>query len=526
MIGKESLKKNYHICVQISVLIFNPRSFRYKILQILRTNRMKGKIYFIFLFFYCIGFSQTLKSIDEDCKKISSLKDNKEEFLKQVDKILESSVKKDYSKGKVLGYYNKAYYYYKDYNLDNSIKYLKLAESEDYFKQDTQIQAKVYIFLGEVSLKSGLHDEAIDYFKMAAKASYKVSPRRKGIYLEAVAYNDMSAVFAKSNLDSLYHYSLKSYKVLKNFPDRNDSLNILLAKSAVAMGMLYKYSTIKVKNDSSSYYMKESLVFIPKNVDKESMDPQLYNQISKIYLMNGLPDEAKKYAELYTKNAEKKEDIHEIEKAYELKALVSDSLKDADKYNNLKKYVTIKDKVEALEEKNRIKVIKNIIKDNNNTINHKNKFLYSLIGLLFLIIAISILIFYRVKHTNALKKKLLFEKESTITSLESKVNIAFDEVIELAKKNSPEFITRFQEVYPEFCKKISGLQPDMRKSELIFCAYLLLGFSTKDIVTYTFVSPETVKMRRYRLRKKFNIPSDKDLNLWMKDLDESSRKSR
>lgn len=129
------------------------------------------------------------------------------------------------------------------------------------------------------------------------------------------------------------------------------------------------------------------------------------------------------------------------------------------------------------------------------------------------------------RKKNIENKKLLLEKQSEISGLELKVNAAFEEVIDLARENSPNFLPRFKEVYPNFCERMIALHPDIRNSELIFCGYLLLGFSTKDIANYTFVAPETVRMRKYRLRKKLDIPTDKDIYIWIQNLNTSDLKS-
>lgn len=89
---------------------------------------------------------------------------------------------------------------------------------------------------------------------------------------------------------------------------------------------------------------------------------------------------------------------------------------------------------------------------------------------------------------------------------------------ELAKENSPEFFTRFNEVYPEFRNKLLEISPRSKTSELTFCAYLFLNFSTKDIAEFTFTSPRTVQTRKYNIRKKFNIPTDEDLYIWIQNI--------
>ena len=96
----------------------------------------------------------------------------------------------------------------------------------------------------------------------------------------------------------------------------------------------------------------------------------------------------------------------------------------------------------------------------------------------------------------------------------------FNDLIALAKSNSPEFLILFKELYPQFIYRLKELDPKVRSSELSFCAMAYLNFSSKDIAEYTFVTVRAVQIRKNRLRKKYNIPSDEDFNSWMRKLKE------
>lgn len=97
-------------------------------------------------------------------------------------------------------------------------------------------------------------------------------------------------------------------------------------------------------------------------------------------------------------------------------------------------------------------------------------------------------------------------------------NETIEDIICLAKSNSPEFLFRFQQFYPEFSKEIKKRYEDINVDDLRFSAYLKLNFSTKQIAEYTFVTIRSVQTRKSRLRKKLNIPSDEDIYLWMNSL--------
>lgn len=94
----------------------------------------------------------------------------------------------------------------------------------------------------------------------------------------------------------------------------------------------------------------------------------------------------------------------------------------------------------------------------------------------------------------------------------------FEEIIRLAKENSPEFWGYFQEKYPDFRKNMLYINPDLKVSELVLCAYIYLGFNTKDIAEYTFKAVQTVKNNKYNLRKRLSVPAKHNFILWMRKI--------
>lgn len=143
-----------------------------------------------------------------------------------------------------------------------------------------------------------------------------------------------------------------------------------------------------------------------------------------------------------------------------------------------------------------------------------------------LISAVSVITFlwYRNKKAQQKKDLLLRHKEATLleteqiaTELSLKVEDTLNEVIDAAKNNLQEFWPMFQKLYPDFSGKILSVNPDIRTSELILCAYAFLGFTTKDIAVYTFKAVQTIKNNKHNLRKRLQIPPKQDLNVWLRD---------
>ncbi|CAD7814968.1 hypothetical protein CHRY9390_02894 [Chryseobacterium aquaeductus] len=97
-------------------------------------------------------------------------------------------------------------------------------------------------------------------------------------------------------------------------------------------------------------------------------------------------------------------------------------------------------------------------------------------------------------------------------------NLAEEEIIRLAKDNSPRLLSKFKVSYPDFFEKLATIQPKLQNSELIFCIYLKLNLTTKEIATYTFVTPKAIQNRKNRIRKKLNIASSVDIYKWFDEM--------
>lgn len=101
-----------------------------------------------------------------------------------------------------------------------------------------------------------------------------------------------------------------------------------------------------------------------------------------------------------------------------------------------------------------------------------------------------------------------------------KINIFTDnqEIVSLAKNNSPRLLNTSRALFPSFFDNLKQINPNLKKSELIFCVYLKLDFSSKEIALYTFVTPKAIQNRKNRIRKKLNIASDIDIYKWFDEL--------
>lgn len=90
-------------------------------------------------------------------------------------------------------------------------------------------------------------------------------------------------------------------------------------------------------------------------------------------------------------------------------------------------------------------------------------------------------------------------------------------VVKLIDKNLKDsndwkmFEEAFNNADKDFLKKIKSLHPSLTSNDLRLCAYLRLNLSSKEIAPLLNITPRSVEVKRYRLRKKLNLEHDDSL---------------
>ena len=103
-----------------------------------------------------------------------------------------------------------------------------------------------------------------------------------------------------------------------------------------------------------------------------------------------------------------------------------------------------------------------------------------------------------------------------------KTNI--DKVVNIIDKNlnNTDDWKMFQEAFnnadKKFLKKIKTNHSELTPNDLRLCAYLRLNLSSKEIAPLLNISPRSVEVKRYRLRKKMNLDRDENLTTYILEL--------
>lgn len=91
----------------------------------------------------------------------------------------------------------------------------------------------------------------------------------------------------------------------------------------------------------------------------------------------------------------------------------------------------------------------------------------------------------------------------------------FTKLIHLLEEQNPAFSAYFDDVYPEFSKKIRCAYENVNQPDIEFCQLLKLKLSSKEIANYKYITHKTVQNKKYLIRKKLDLPKNIDLYHWV-----------
>lgn len=118
------------------------------------------------------------------------------------------------------------------------------------------------------------------------------------------------------------------------------------------------------------------------------------------------------------------------------------------------------------------------------------------------------------KEKMIIKYHLEKEKLNDLIKKTDKINFS-GELYELAMSKNSLFITYFKSEFPDFFDKILKVAPNLVSSELEICALLKLNLNTKEIASATNSTVRSIEGKKYRIRRKLDIPSETDTNLFV-----------
>ncbi len=108
--------------------------------------------------------------------------------------------------------------------------------------------------------------------------------------------------------------------------------------------------------------------------------------------------------------------------------------------------------------------------------------------------------------------------ERTNVDLKRKLNELIKEIdFNLSQEDEwDEFMVLFKEIHPKFIQKINNITLDnLSPAELRLSVLLRLNLSSKEIASILRLTPDSVRVSRYRLRKKLPIATKEELSIFL-----------
>jgi len=339
-------------------------------------------------------------------------------------------------------------------------------------------------------------------------------------------YQNLSASYYNNyQTDSAFIMINKAIDILQKVPEKGKPINgseVYLTKASYLLGT-------EKQSDSIRFYANLSLQEAKKRKDDNFWDQYRHLGIYHFYEKNY--DQALKFLHKSLEDMDKaglpddflsKYDIYlTLSDTYEQKGDVKKQILYLKKSDSILKNDTFKNKQEVSE------VADQQLKEKESTFLDKIKqyqyYIYAIVILLGSTLIISYIVFkkkiFESKKEVNQKNVLLHQTEKKSEELQNKVeDDRFEKLIDSAKKNKASFLILFEQQYPDFIQTLRSMNAKVTNSELSFLAYAFLNFSTKEIAYYTNVTEKAVQTRKYRIRKKYEIPTEVDFNGWVKSL--------
>lgn len=461
---------------------------------------------------------------------------NTTEFLKKQNFILKVSQKSNYSRGIAKAHYGIALSYMILGKSHAAIEHFLLTDKEPYAKTDYPLLSETNRLLGECYANLGLYNLAIEKHRKSISVVENVGDDLID-YRKAVNYLDIAVdlKLQKKSLDSNYYYLSKALYYIKRSPEnlKKYTRETKNGVTAVISTNLGEHWETKNNVDSANYYYLKSLQLI-RGTSNKIIEGNVLTMVGNFFLRQKQYSKAIEYFERCIKISKSTNDLYKLRESYKGISEAYKNLGNEDKSAEYSQdYIKINDSITASEKKGIDNSVNKIIKEEKSIRGETQSTLYWVIsGILLLAFLLTGLAYWYHQKVNRKKdfiisdssaklvhkKEIIESKEQETHVLKQQINESFDEVVQLAKENSPEFFTRFNEVYPDVIAGVLKINPSLRISELTLCSYIYIGLSTKDIARYTFRSISTIKNRKINLKKKLNLSVEDNIEIVLKNL--------
>lgn len=486
----------------------------------------------LLIFFICITipfFAQTSREnqFNEIIKNISLTSAGDPE-IKKIENIVKTCKSSNYRKCEGLGYLKMALIYLKNNNTAKAIYYSDKIDEEQLITANTDVEFFFHLKTLQCNILQYSHENlaALQKLKEIPENlvgeypyfTYSVLLLSGNIYSDLTNYTQAMQCYKKAYRISKRCREEKNIRKL-DIKRENQISNSYKATTYLAEGFL-----IANQIDSAKFYIKEALNNLKKLDDIKDADVKIavHYTAGSIYMKEGDYFNAQKNYLVSKKISDRYFPVEMVQKEiYSALFHLYEKMGKTDSVHYYsKKIIETGEKNEAKNIGVKKAIDNKRIKIKSELLNNNKKLIYLLSAILLLCL---LLIFITINFYKKYKSRIADKKDipinlKVIEKTDNRSNKSFEEIVILAKENKPQFLTRFNEFYPDFTNRLLNVNNKIQNSEIRFCALLYLNFSTKEIAEFTHISVRTVQTKKYNLRKKLNIPTDVDTYLWFSDL--------
>ncbi len=365
---------------------------------------------------------------------------------------------------------------------------IKLSNSIFEHNQDTSMMISSYLNLGASYFKIGEFDTALDYWKKSEELLEKIDNSR----FNSSLYQNLGAYYIISEND--YERALDYFKQSLHISEKNRNL--------VHLSSLYDiiseiYDEMNDLGNAYHYLRKhqelnQQLILTPKAMEA-------YQDYVSTYLET---TENKLTIAQQEIQIRKRHIMVILMIAFSLVLLTIIFLQ-----QKRKKEIENKELSQQLEHEKKIKQIEK--EKQEEVIEAKTREISSYSLLL--------------SNKNNILKQIL-DLNGQLKMDKSHVHEISKKVDEIIKNNFnldtewTDFKMHFDKVHPRFFDKLIEHCPSLTENNLRLCAYFKIGMSTKQIAQILHISPSSVSINRHRLKKKFGLNEEDDLDVFIRNL--------
>ncbi|WP_160316414.1 tetratricopeptide repeat protein [Flavobacterium akiainvivens] len=464
---------------------------------------------FRIVLYFTLLFSQSLLAQTGEAKKAFKariaemhkvLQSNPDEGYLKLKSLLKEAREKNFTESELVLLSNTCWYFLMKNEFDNVIKASVSLEEKATAYKSINYQAVAHIYLCQIYIENDLRNRALDEYNKALKILDEGDAENESIIgSKANAHTYIANLYYNNNeIDEAINKMALARKQILLQKDKNKRFSGLF-RNYSNTGTVFERKSL----DSAQYYIERSLAVCP--VPKGTKDFIVflnYSVLGDISLKHKNFKKALEYYTLAENTAPEGADLKNRQSLYEAMVKTHLALGDSIAMNHYRNKLN-EVKLEIADAK--YKSLHSVVKQSGQQTNHS--IVYGIGGaVIVMLCALLVFLYFR-------KSKVSIPAEtvnSTAAETEDRETVN-KKLVELCGENHADFIPEFNCAFPYFKEKLVAINEGILDSEVEFCAYLKLNLTTKDIARIKNLEPKTIQNRKYRIRKKLNIPNDTDI---------------